>query len=165
MGKTVKVGIIICDRYRNCAEGKCFKDSKNREIAFSECKEKGVEVAGYTTYGGCPGENIEYAPEEVKKNSGTANHFTTEIVAGYLLCPYADYFKKYIKEKFGLKVIAGIHPIPEKYYIMNKKLGTRDSSEWKELIKSTLCNKKIDFPLTEEISKLGLDKALYKFIL
>ncbi|MEJ2536467.1 MAG: CGGC domain-containing protein, partial [Calditrichia bacterium] len=31
MKKSVKIGIIICDRYRDCAGGKCFRSLKNRE--------------------------------------------------------------------------------------------------------------------------------------
>ncbi len=33
--KEVKVGIIICDRYRTCAGGKCLRSMRNREGAFS----------------------------------------------------------------------------------------------------------------------------------
>ncbi|MCK4754917.1 MAG: CGGC domain-containing protein, partial [Calditrichia bacterium] len=35
MRKTQKLGIIICDRYRRCAGGKCFRALRNREGAFS----------------------------------------------------------------------------------------------------------------------------------
>lgn len=68
MTEGVKIGIIICDRYRSCADGKCFRALRERVGAFSIYKNKDVEVVGYTTCGGCPGGNIEYAPEEMKKN-------------------------------------------------------------------------------------------------
>jgi predicted metal-binding protein len=50
-----------------CAGGKCLRALKNREGAFSIYKDKEVELVGYTACGGCPGGNIEYAPEEMKK--------------------------------------------------------------------------------------------------
>ncbi|WP_206203411.1 CGGC domain-containing protein, partial [Thermococcus sp. GR7] len=45
----VKIGIIICDRYRTCAGGKCFRALREREGAFSIYKSQDVEVVGYTT--------------------------------------------------------------------------------------------------------------------
>jgi len=63
-----KIGIIICDRYSTCAGGKCIRALKKREGAFSVYVNQEVELVGYTSCGGCPGENIEYAPEEMKKN-------------------------------------------------------------------------------------------------
>lgn len=143
MKEIIKVGIIICDRYRNCAGGKCFRALKNREGAFSIYKGKEVEIAGYVTCGGCPGGNIEYAPEEMKKNGVDVIHFATGMVVGYPPCPYIGYFKKYIEEKFGIKVVIGTHPIPEKYFTVHKKLGTWDSPEWQEFIKPTLANREI----------------------
>ncbi|GAG98111.1 unnamed protein product, partial [marine sediment metagenome] len=58
----IKIGIIICDRYHTCAGGKCLRALRNREGAFSiYSKDDEVELVGYTTCGGCPGGNIEYA--------------------------------------------------------------------------------------------------------
>ncbi|UZN23610.1 CGGC domain-containing protein [bacterium 3DAC] len=140
MSEKVKIGIIICDRYRTCAGGKCFRALRNREGAFSIYKDKEVEVVGYTTCGGCPGGNIEYAPEEMKKNGAEVIHLATGFVVGYPPCPYIQYFKGYIEKRFGLKVVIGTHPIPQKYYDMHKKLGTWDSPEWEEIIAPTLCD-------------------------
>ncbi len=140
MSDKVKIGIIICDRYRTCAGGKCFRALRNREGAFSIYKDKEVEVVGYTTCGGCPGGNIEYAPEEMKKNGAEVIHLATGFVVGYPPCSYIQYFKDYIEERFGLKVVIGTHPIPQKYYDMHKKLGTWDSPEWEEIIALTLCD-------------------------
>ena len=67
----IKIGIIICDRYHTCAGGKCFRSLQNKEGAFEMYKDKEVELAAFTTCGGCPGGNIEYAPEEMKKNGVT----------------------------------------------------------------------------------------------
>ncbi|MCU0461678.1 MAG: CGGC domain-containing protein [Bacteroidales bacterium] len=123
----IKIGIIICDRYRTCAGGKCFRSAANREGAFSIYKGKDLEVAGFTTCGGCPGGNIEYAPEEMKKNGVTHIHFATGFLVGYPPCPYMEYFKNFIEEKYGMKVIPGTHPIPQNYYKTHMKLGT-----WKD---------------------------------
>jgi len=83
MRKTTKIGIIICDRYRSCAGGKCFRALQNREGAFNIYKkDEAVEMVGYTTCGGCPGGNIEYAPEEMKKNGAEIIHFATGLIGG-----------------------------------------------------------------------------------
>jgi len=52
MNEKVKIGIIICDRYRSCAGGKCFRSLRNREGAFSVYKDKDVEVVAmwFTQY-------------------------------------------------------------------------------------------------------------------
>ena len=138
-----KIGIIICDRYRLCAGGKCFRALKNREGAFNIYEDRDVELVGYTTCGGCPGGNIEYAPEEMKKNGADVVHFATGLIVGYPPCPYLSYFKDFIEAKYGLKVVMGTHPIPQKYYDIHRKLKTWDSPEFGEIIKSTLTDEKI----------------------
>lgn len=138
MAKHIKIGIIICDRYSSCAGGKCFKALKNREGAFDNYSiEDELEVVGYTTCGGCPGGNIEYAPEEMIKNGVDVIHLATGLVVGYPPCPYTSYFKSFIEEKFKVKTIVGTHPIPEKYYKTHLVLGTWESDEWKKLIEPT----------------------------
>jgi len=143
MENRTKIGIIICDRYRNCAGGKCFRALKNREGAFDiYTKDEEVEVVGYTSCGGCPGGNIEYAPEEMKKNGAEVIHFATGMVVGYPPCPYIKHFKGFIEEKYGLKVVIGTHPIPQKYYTTHRKLGTWETDEWNEFIQPTLTNER-----------------------
>jgi predicted metal-binding protein len=143
MKKNTKIGIIICDRYRTCGGGKCFRSLKNREGAFAIYpRDEEVEVVGYTTCGGCPGGNIEYAPEEMKNNGAEVIHFATGMVVGYPPCPYITHFKKFIEEKYGLKVVVGTHPIPQKYFITHKKLGTWETEEWQDLIRPTLTDEK-----------------------
>lgn len=144
MENETKIGIVICDRYRSCAGGKCLRSMRNREGAFSIYKkEDRVQIVGYTSCGGCPGGNIEYAPEEMIKNGAQVIHLATGLVVGYPPCPYIDYFKDFIAEKYGLKVIVGTHPIPQKYYDTHTKLGTWDSPEWKEILEPTLADEKI----------------------
>ncbi|MFC2151040.1 CGGC domain-containing protein [Bacteroidota bacterium] len=146
MKKTTKIGIIICDRYRDCAGGKCFRALKNREGAFSiYSKDEEIEIVGYTSCGGCPGGNIEYTPEEMIKNGVNVIHLATGFIVGYPPCPYIDHFRKFIQEKYGLHVVVGTHPIPEKYYQTHTKLKTWNTNEWNELIEPTLADEKIRF--------------------
>lgn len=143
MQKKTKIGIIICGRYQTCAGGKCFRALRERAGAFDIYKDQEVELAGYTFCGGCPGGNIEYAPEEMKKNGAEVIHFATGMVVGYPPCPRINYMKKFIEEKFSLNVVIGTHPIPEKYYLTHKALQTWESPEWEELLRPTLKEKEI----------------------
>jgi len=138
----IKIGIIICDRYRNCAGGKCFRAFHNREGAFSIYKNREVELAAFTTCGGCPGGNIEYAPEEMKKNGVTHVHFATGFLVGYPPCPYMEHFQKFIPEKYGMEVILGTHPIPQKYFLTHNNLNTWNTSFLQEAILPTLSDEK-----------------------
>jgi predicted metal-binding protein len=135
---TIKIGIIICDRYKSCAGGKCFRSLKERVGSFSIYKDQDVEVVGYTSCGGCPGGNIEYAPEELKKNGATRIHFATGFIVGYPPCPYMEHFEQFIKEKYGMEVIYGTHPIPEKYLETHLKLDSWNSSFLQKVIQNCL---------------------------
>jgi predicted metal-binding protein len=139
----IKIGVIICDRYSDCAGGKCFRSLRNREGAFSIYKDAEVEIAGYTTCGGCPGGNIEYAPEEMKKNGVTHIHFATGFLVGYPPCPYMEHFEKFISEKYGMKVVFGTHPIPEKYYLTHMALDTWNTPFLQKAIEPVLPGKEI----------------------
>ncbi len=143
MKSKVKIGIIICDRYKTCAGGKCFRAMRERAGAFDIYKDRGIELAGYTSCGGCPGGNIEYAPEEMKNNGVEIIHFATGMIVGYPPCPHINYFKKFIESKYKLRVVVGTHPIPEKYYQTHLQLNTWNKAGWKKLIKPTLTNRKI----------------------
>lgn len=143
MKEQVKIGIIICDRYKSCAGGKCFRSIKEKAGAFDIYQDKDVELVGYTSCGGCPGGNIEYAPEELKKNGAEVIHFATGMVVGYPPCPYINHFKSFIENKYNLKVVVGTHPIPEKYYLTHTKLETWKNSEWNEKLDATLKEKEV----------------------
>jgi len=141
MNKKVKIGIIICDRYRGCAGGKCFRSMKNREGAFNIYeKDVELELVGYTGCGGCPGGNIEYAPEEMKKNGAEVIHLATGFIVGYPPCPHLVHFKDFITEKYNMKVVVGTHPIPQKYLRTHDSLRTWESDEWNELLEPTMGN-------------------------
>ena len=144
MKNKIKIGIIICDRYRMCAGGKCLRALHNKEGAFSIYKKnEQLELVGYSTCGGCPGGNIEYAPDEMVKNGVQVIHLATGFIVGYPPCPYITYFHDLIKAKYGIEVVIGTHPVPQKYYNVHTKLGTWNSTKSKEIIKLTLTNEKI----------------------
>ncbi|MDY0362724.1 MAG: CGGC domain-containing protein [Desulforegulaceae bacterium] len=138
-----KIGIIICHRYHTCAGGKCFRSMHNREGAFSIYQGEEIELVGFTSCGGCPGGNVEYAPAEMKKNGAEIIHLATGLVVGYPPCPRLNAFCNFIPEKYGLKVVIGTHPIPENYFLTHEKLGTWKSDNWQEKIKYVLPEKEM----------------------
>ena len=140
--KKRKIGIIICDRYHDCAGGKCFRALRNREGAFSIYQSQGVELVGYTSCGGCPGGNVEYCVEEMKKNGAEVIHLATGMVVGYPPCPHIDHFCDFIKTKFNVDVTVGTHPIPQNYYTTHKALRTWNSPEWQDKTRCILTNEK-----------------------
>ena len=138
MRETTSIGIIICDRYRRCAGGKCFRSLRNREGAFARYINTDVQVVGYTTCDGCPGGNIEYAVAEMKTNGATVIHLATGLLVGYPPCPYLTYFRDFIEKRYGVEVVYGTHPIPQKYLDMHDQLGTWDTQEWQDIVQATL---------------------------
>ena len=138
MGGTTKIGIIICDRYRTCAGGKCFRSMKNKEGAFSIYTDTEPELVGFTTCAGCPGGNIEYTGEEMVKNGAEVIHLATGLVVGYPPCPYIDTFKAFLEKRYGVKVVVGTHPIPKKYLDMHTRLKTWEDPQWQPIIAPTM---------------------------
>ncbi len=134
----IKIGIIICDRYRRCAGGKCLRAMKNCEGAFSIYQPGETELIGYTTCDGCPGGNIEYACDEMVKNGMEAVHLATGMVVGYPPCPYIETFNNFIQAKYGVNVVVGTHPIPEKYKEIHEKLGSWEDPVWQTYLEPTL---------------------------
>ncbi len=138
MSAKTKIGIIICDRYRRCAGGKCLRAMRNREGAFDIYGD--LELVGYTTCDGCPGGNIEYAGEEMVKNGAQVIHLATGLIVGYPPCPYISTFKSFLEYRYGVKVVAGTHPIPKKYLDMHTRLGTWEDPAWKPLLEPTMAD-------------------------
>jgi len=119
-----KIGIIICGRYQNCGGGKCLRALREREGAFSRYSPADeVELVGYSYCGGCPGGNVEYVPEEMKKNGADIVHLATGLVVGYPPCPRIRQFKDFIETRYGMKVVVGTHPIPLKYLRVHERLN------------------------------------------
>ncbi|MGD2148777.1 MAG: CGGC domain-containing protein [Anaerolineae bacterium] len=144
----VRIGLIICDRYATCAGGKCLRALRHREGGFARYAGMEVELVGYTSCGGCPGGNVEYAPAEMKKNDAEVIHLATGLVVGYPPCPRLQAFCSFIPEKFGLQVVVGTHPIPQTYYLTHQRLGTWRSAAWQQLIEHVL---------TDEETRLAYD--------
>jgi len=136
----IRLGIIICNRYRTCAGGKCLRALRNREGAFSLYRGQEVELVGYTTCDGCPGGNIEYAPEEMVKNGAQVIHLATGLVVGYPPCPRLTYFRDFIETRYRIRVVVGTHPIPQKYLLVHEQLKTWESPQWQALIQPTLAD-------------------------
>jgi len=148
MNSTTKIGIIICDRYRRCAGGKCLRALRGKEGAFSTYTDSEIELVGFTTCDGCPGGNIEYAGEEMVKNGAEVIHLATGLVVGYPPCPYLDTFKAFLEKRYAIKVVVGTHPIPKKYFEMHTSLGTWEDSTWKPLLAPTM---------TDEVTRASYD--------
>ncbi|MBT7074762.1 MAG: CGGC domain-containing protein [Anaerolineae bacterium] len=140
MTTTTKIGIIICDRYRTCAGGKCLRAMRNREGAFSIYIDTEVELVGYTTCDGCPGGNIEYTGEEMVKNGAEVIHLATGLLVGYPPCPYIETFKTFLEIRYNVKVVVGTHPIPKKYLDLHTKLNTWDNPAWEPLLAPTMAD-------------------------
>jgi predicted metal-binding protein len=136
----IKVGIVICNRYHTCAGGKCLRSLRNREGAFARYQGETLELVGYTTCGGCPGGNVEYAPAEMKKNGAEIIHLATGLVVGYPPCPRLQHFREFIPARYGLEVVVGTHPIPQNYYLTHSALGTWRSAGWQKIIQPVLAD-------------------------
>ncbi|MCE7742920.1 MAG: CGGC domain-containing protein [Candidatus Heimdallarchaeota archaeon] len=117
-----RIGIIICDRYKTCDGGKCFRSVREKEGTFKIYENEDVEVVGYSTCGGCPGGNIEYVAAGMKKYGADVIHFATGFLAGYPPCPYIDIFKNYIEKDIGIQVVIGTHPMPTNYIENHEKI-------------------------------------------
>lgn len=120
MSNPVKIGIVICDRYRTCAGGKCLRSMRERAGAFSIYADKEIELVGYATCNGCPGGNVEYLGDEMVKSGVDVIHLATGLIVGYPPCPYIGTFKSFLDSRYGVEVVVGTHPIPEKYLDMRR---------------------------------------------
>ncbi|MBN1828455.1 MAG: CGGC domain-containing protein [Deltaproteobacteria bacterium] len=141
--ESIKIGIIICNRYHCCAGGKCFRALREREGAFSLYCDRDAALVGYTTCDGCPGGNIEYAPGEMIRNGANVIHLATGLIVGYPPCPRIGFFRDFIQSQFGIDVVFGTHPIPQKYYLMHQDFHTWDAPFWQEVIRPVLTDEKI----------------------
>ena len=131
-----KIGIIICGRYQTCGGGKCLRSLKEHTGGFAKYpKEEELELVGFSYCGGCPGGNIEYVPEEMKKNGVDVIHFATGMVVGYPPCDRINQFKEFIETHYKIPVVVGTHPIPLKYFNTQSNL-----SSWKSMNTDKIAN-------------------------
>ena len=136
----MKIGIIICDRYRTCGGGKCLRAMRNREGAFDRYTGQEIELVGYSTCNGCPGGNIEYVGAEMVKNGAQVIHLATGLVVGYPPCPYLQTFVAFLEKRYNVEVVVGTHPIPTKYLEMHNHLGTWKDPFWQPILKNTMAD-------------------------
>ncbi len=130
----MKIGIIICNRYRDCGGGKCFRSVREHKGGFAKYPaDEPLEVVGYSSCGGCPGGNVEYVPEEMVKNGAQAIHLATGLVVGYPPCPNIRRFKEFIEKRYQVPVVIGTHPIPQKYMEVHAKLSFWAESRMAEI--------------------------------
>jgi predicted metal-binding protein len=121
----MKVGVIICDRYRTCGAGKCLRAMRERTGAFRRYPaDEPLELVGFSTCAGCPGGNVEYVPEEMIRNGAQAIHLATGLVVGYPPCPHIEHFRAFVERRYGVPVVVGTHPVPEKYRAIHRGLPT-----------------------------------------
>jgi len=109
---------------------------------LSDKKIRNVDLVGFATYNRCPSGNVEYVLQEMKINGAEVAHLATGMIVGYPSCPRISYFTRFIKEEYGMGVVVGTHPIPQRYYTTHLKFGSWDPRAWKELIAPTLSDEK-----------------------
>jgi predicted metal-binding protein len=126
----VKVGIMICDRNRKCTGNKCFRAINERDGAFKDiADDEPIEVVGWITCGGCPGERLEFSPADMKKYGAEVIYLASCYLAGYPPCPYLEDHKRYIEEYVELPVVVGTHPMPQNYIDFHEKAGDWEGYE------------------------------------
>jgi hypothetical protein len=76
----------------------------------------------------------------MKKNGADVIHLATGFVVGYPPCPHIDHFQRFIPEKYGIPVVIGTHPIPQKYLLTHTQCGTWRGSEWPTWLEPTLAD-------------------------
>jgi len=139
----VKLGIIVCERNRTCTGGKCFMSIKERSGAFARYpKDEPIEVVGWITCGGCPGERLEFGPAEMKKYGAEVIHLASGFLAGYPPCPYIRDFIQYIENYVGLPVVVGTHPMPKNYIDAHEAAGDWDRLNVREFLEPLVNNQK-----------------------
>jgi len=123
-GTATRIGIIICDRERTCIGGKCLMAVEERAGVFRKYpRDQPLEVVGYVTCGGCPGERLERAPAQMKSYGAQEIILASCFLAGYPPCPYIENFIQYIEDYVGLPVVVGSHPMPTNYIVAHEKAG------------------------------------------
>lgn len=139
----VKIGVLICDRNRKCTGNKCFRAITEREGMFSlyPADEK-IEVVGWMTCGGCPGERLEFAPADMKKYGADAIYLASCYLAGYPACPYIEDHKDYIENVVGLPVVIGTHPMPQNYVDAHQTIGDWKRDHVEEYVKPLISDPK-----------------------
>ncbi len=121
----MKIGIIRCGRYARCSGAGCFTGINQKSGPMADYDS--IEVVGYSTCGGCPGENMETVPKALKKAGAEVIHLTTCFLCGVPPCIHVRDFIRLIGTETGLPVKVGTHRFPKHYFELHQKLG-----DWRE---------------------------------
>ena len=78
----------------------------------------------------------------MKNNGAEVVHLATGLIVGYPPCPHIEAFCDFLRMKYGVEVVVGTHPIPEKYYQTHTQLGTWNAPHWPALLEPTLTDQK-----------------------
>ena len=79
----------------------------------------------------------------MKKNGAQVIHMATGLLVGYPPCLHIEAFRRFIPEKYGLEVVIGTHPIPQKYYLTHQHCGTWEGEEWQSRLRPTLTDERM----------------------
>jgi hypothetical protein len=69
-------------------------------------------------------------------------HLATGFVVGYPPCPHLNHFCRFIPEKYGLAVVVGTHPIPQKYFLTHGHCGTWSEPQWAAWLEPTMADER-----------------------
>jgi hypothetical protein len=78
--------------------------------------------------------------DEMMKNGAEVVHLATGFLVGYPPCPYIETFKGFIEARYGIEVVLGTHPIPQKYLEMHRDLGTWEDPQWEDWLAPTMAD-------------------------
>ena len=79
----------------------------------------------------------------MKKNGAQVIHLATGLLVGYPPCPHIEAFRSFIPAKYGLEVVIGTHPIPQKYFLTHDRCGTWSAPEWEARLEPTLTDERM----------------------
>jgi predicted metal-binding protein len=146
MAEKTKIAILLCDHHcvqTQCHGIKCFRALNNKEGAFSDYKDKDLELVSYVTCTGCPSGAVgNKVLAELKKIGAEIVFLSSGAVCGFPPCPHIGYLRDVTEKGFGMKMVVGTHPIPTTFWEWHKALGSWDSAEWQEYIKPTTTDEK-----------------------
>lgn len=74
------------------------------------------------------------------KNGARVIHLATGLLVGYPPCPYIDTFKQFLEAHYGVKVVLGTHPVPQKYLDIHTQLGTWSDETWNPRLSAVMAD-------------------------
>ena len=112
--KKITIGILTCSgttRVLDCPVGACLKDMYERKGAFSEYKNRNIELVGMSTCHGCP--TISGSETILSKIESFIHYGADHVHLSYcmlVLCPFVNTYINVIQAKYPeIRLIAGTH--------------------------------------------------------